>query len=251
MNKKILISVIVVSIVFTLTNCQSSIKYSLVETTKKQESSFSTIPSFFDWRLNSSKPVVTPVYDQGSCASSSSISASENIESRWALAGHQLIGLSFAQISACMNSSLDSTPPEAFQYVISAGGLESMNSYPASSCSTCNFNSSLVVAKISSWEWATKNQDEMEMAEYLYKNGPLSVCVAASTWTTYQGGIFSANKCTRNLDHCVLLVGYDLNEKYWTVRNSWGSSWGENGYLRLEFGKNACGVADIPTSSVI
>merc|ERR1711918_232778 len=55
-----------------------------------------------------------------------------------------------------------------------------------------------------------------------------------------------------DLDHCVQLVGYDMSgsSPYWKVRNSWGTSWGEDGFIRLPFGKNACGVAERRTSSM-
>jgi len=53
-----------------------------------------------------------------------------------------------------------------------------------------------------------------------------------------------------SLNHCVQIVGFDTTKSsasYWIVKNSWGDSWGEDGYVRLEFGTNACGVADEAT----
>ncbi len=65
-------------------------------------------------------------------------------------------------------------------------------------------------------------------------------------------GVLTKN-CGNSLDHCVQLVGYgtDAGTNYWSVRNSWGVSWGEVGYIRVERDKNLCGIADEPTSTYI
>ena len=61
----------------------------------------------------------------------------------------------------------------------------------------------------------------------------------------YSSGILDSNACGTNLDHAVLMVGYgtDNGTDYWLVKNSWGTSWGESGYIRLEIvsGKGICG----------
>jgi len=69
-----------------------------------------------------------------------------------------------------------------------------------------------------------------------------------------KGVITGYNTCPggwNDLDHCVLLTGYGTdaatNVPYWNVKNSWGSSWGEAGYIRLQRGVNMCGVADEAT----
>jgi C1A family cysteine protease len=82
---------------------------------------------------------------------------------------------------------------------------------------------------------------------------PVSVAVDAQAWSFYGGGIFS--NCGTSLDHGVLAVGYnydaeDNSKSYWIVKNSWGASWGESGYIRLAMG-NTCGIlnsASYPTA---
>ncbi len=70
---------------------------------------------------------------------------------------------------------------------------------------------------------------------------PVSICVDASNWSLYRSGVFS-NCGTTNLNHAVVLVGYNANDE-WIVRNSWGTSWGEVGYIRLKAG-NTCGLGN-------
>jgi len=73
-------------------------------------------------------------------------------------------------------------------------------------------------------------------------NGPVSVAVDANTWSFYSGGVMSS--CGSSLDHGVTLVAYNSGEGSVTIRNSWGNSWGEKGYIRLAAGKNMCGYAN-------
>ena len=94
-----------------------------------------------------------------------------------------------------------------------------------------------------------RNETEMQM--YVALRGPLSVCVNATSWHHYQGGVMTS--CAdRRTDHCVQLVGYgeDAGLKYWKLRNSWGKSWGETGFLRIEMFEDACDVSSIPTRTI-
>ena len=68
-------------------------------------------------------------------------------------------------------------------------------------------------------------------------NRPLGVSVDANKWSPYKSGIF--DNCGSSLDHDVLLVG--MSDSYWKIKNSWGTSWGENGFIRLKIG-NTCGI---------
>lgn len=66
---------------------------------------------------------------------------------------------------------------------------------------------------------------------------PIGVGVDASKWSAYHSGIF--NDCGKKIDHNVLLAGY--TDEYWIIKNSWGTTWGEKGYIRLATG-NTCGI---------
>jgi len=212
------------------------------------------LPSSFDWR---NKGVVTPVYNQGQCGSCWAFSTTENIESMWALAGNTLTSLSMQQIVDCDTSDDGcggGDPPTAYQYVQSAGGLDSYSSYPYTAQNGyCSFSSSNVVAQISGWNYATQSQDETQMANFLTQTGPLSICVDAESWQYYTGGIITASDgCGTSLDHCVMATGfaaYGTSMPYWIVRNSWGTDWGLSGYLYVEMGQNVCGIAQEATCS--
>uniref|UniRef100_A0A6B2LNZ1 Peptidase C1A papain C-terminal domain-containing protein n=1 Tax=Arcella intermedia TaxID=1963864 RepID=A0A6B2LNZ1_9EUKA len=137
---------------------------------------------------------------------------------------------------------------------MSAGGLETDADYPyTAQGGTCAFDKSKVKVTIKNWRYATQNKSESEMMQATVNWGPLSICVDASSWQLYDGGIFMASDCTTNLDHCVQIVGYDTTAAtpFWVVRNSWSDSWGENGFIRLQFGQDTCGLADEATSACI
>jgi cathepsin F len=208
----------------------------------------------FDWR-NHNPPVVTPVYNQGQCGSCWAFSITENIESQWALAGNTLTSLSMQQVVDCDTSDdgcNGGDPPTAYEYVISAGGMDPYSDYPyTAEDGSCTFNSGEVVAKISSYNTIGS---ETQAQQYLVQNGPLSVCVDASTWSSYNGGIImKGSGCGTSLDHCVMITGYgsESGTPFWWVRNSWGTDWGQNGYLQVEMGQDVCGIAQEITSSVV
>lgn len=68
---------------------------------------------------------------------------------------------------------------------------------------------------------------------------PISVVVDALNWASYKQGIF--NNCTSGINHAVLLVG--MTDQYWKIKNTWGTNWGESGFMRLAPG-NTCGICN-------
>jgi hypothetical protein len=212
---------------------------------------------------------VTPVKNQGQCGSCWAFSTTESVETAWFMAGHTLDELAPQQIVDCDKTDAGCNggdTPTAYQYVISAGGLETEADYPyTAKDGKCSFNSAEIDASISTWAWGITpcntaathtcdNQDEAGLMTQVSCIGPMSICVDAEPWQTYTGGIFNSATCLHgyyDLDHCVHLTGYgvDAGTQYWLVKNSWGVTWGEKGYIRLIYGKNMCGVADEVTFS--
>ena len=90
------------------------------------------------------------------------------------------------------------------------------------------------------------------------EKSPVSVCLNAGAWDDYTGGVLSEAACgghaAADVDHCVQLVGYNATDQanaYWIVRNSWSTSWGEDGYIYLSMDGNTCGVANEATVAVV
>jgi len=94
-------------------------------------------------------------------------------------------------------------------------------------------------------------EGEDDLADYLLNSGPLSVAVDANdNWQQYVGGVMPASRCEGQLDHAVQAVGIDTEAEkpYIKVRNSWGLGWGEEGHIRLAYGTNTCGIANMAST---
>mmetsp|Transcript_9761 Transcript_9761/g.19804 ORF Transcript_9761/g.19804 Transcript_9761/m.19804 type:complete len:159 (-) Transcript_9761:213-689(-) len=156
------------------------------------------------------------------------------------LTGETVI-LSPQQIVSCDRTSQGCNggwTESAYTYIKNNGGLETEDDYPYTSwignSGTCKSDSSKAAATLSGY---TTVSGEDNMASYVQSTGPLSVCLDASTWSSYTGGVMKV--CGSSVDHCVQAVGVlpDTAGGYWKVRNSWGTTWGESGFIRLEFGR--------------
>ena len=77
---------------------------------------------------------------------------------------------------------------------------------------------------------------------------PVAVAVDADSFQFYSSGILRCGSSHR-LNHAVFAVGYESNS-HWIIKNSWGTSWGESGYVRTGMGGNPCGVADYPAYAI-
>jgi len=229
-------------------------------------------PASIDW---STQGVLTAVKNQGQCGSCWAYSATEGIESYLAMNAGVLEELSEQQVISCDKTDAGCNGgdlPTAWNYVKKAGGIVKESAYPDTSNSKGKTGSckskklTNKVASVSGYSWAVpectggscSGQDEDGMKAVLASKGPISVCVNAGSWDSYSGGVLggSCSAAYDDLDHCVQLVGYDTTAStpYWKVRNSWGTSWGESGFIRLPMGKNFCGIADeagIPTAAVV
>lgn len=209
-----------------------------------------------DWRT---KGAVTAVKNQGQCGSCWSFSTTGNIEGQWFLAGNTLTSLSEQELVSCdtnddgCNGGL---MDNAFQWLISnnQGQIVTEASYPYVSgegnVPACSLSGKQFGAQISSYQDIA--HDEATMATKLGTNGPIAIAVDATSWQTYTGGILS--NCESNqLDHGVLLVGFESSgaTPYWIIKNSWGASWGESGYIRVAYGTNQCLINNYPTTSIV
>eukprot|EP00358_Blepharisma_japonicum_P004823 CAMPEP_0202942338 /NCGR_PEP_ID=MMETSP1395-20130829/2497_1 /ASSEMBLY_ACC=CAM_ASM_000871 /TAXON_ID=5961 /ORGANISM="Blepharisma japonicum, Strain Stock R1072" /LENGTH=353 /DNA_ID=CAMNT_0049638439 /DNA_START=614 /DNA_END=1675 /DNA_ORIENTATION=- len=206
------------------------------------------VPTSVDWRA---KGAVTGVKNQGDCGSCWSFSTTGAVEGTWFLAGHTLVSLSEQELMDCStsygNNGCDGgLMTNAFKFVMK-NGLTTEANYPyKGKTGSCNTSlESQVAAKISSYAVVTANNQNALMQAVASR--PVSIAVEAdqAAWQSYTGGIVTSG-CGTNLDHGVLIVGYNNanSPPYWIVKNSWGASWGEQGYIRIaiEGGKGICGI---------
>lgn len=206
--------------------------------------------------VNWAGTLTTPVKNQGYCGSCWAFSATEQIESDYILATGKTEVLAPQQITSCDKTSFGcngGTTESAYNYVVNTGGMETESDYPYTSgtagiTGSCSSNSKDFVVDISGYKTvSSRASGESDMASYVGATGPLSVCVDAESWSSYSSGVLKV--CGQSVDHCVQAVG--LNTKastpYWIVRNSWGVTWGEQGYIYLEYGENTCAVASDAT----
>lgn len=221
------------------------------------------LPTATDWRLHGA---VTPVKNQGTCGSCWSFSTTGNIEGQWFVAGHPLTSFSEQNFVSCdhllafgCNGGFSWI---AYSWVVSHqnGSIITEASYPYVSengtVPSCNLNDTSVGGHIIGGKLLSP-WDVEGMKNFIAFEGPLSVAVdATSLWDSYTGGIITS--CEGLLpNHEVLIVGYgnslqnSTNVEYWIVKNSWGPDWGEEGYIRIQTGKNLCLIETLANSAEV
>jgi len=211
------------------------------------------LPDSFDWR---DKGAVTPVKDQAQCGSCWAFCAVCAMEGAYFLEHNQLISLSEQQIVDCDeddNGCNGGWPSSAMDWIKSHGGLMTEEDYPyTAQDGSCKFDASKAKMQVKSVS-TFPSQSENKMMTALQQYGPLAIALDASKFDYYSGGIMNGSGCMAGSpDHGVAVVGWGVegSTKYWIVKNSWGDDWGENGYVRIERGNNACGVEDYPQGCV-
>ena len=219
------------------------------------------VPPSIDWR---EKGAVTPVKNQAKCGSCWAFASVQNMESHWAIKTGQLLELSTQQVTSCAPNPRQcggtggckgATSELGYEYVINASGLMLESSWPYSAvdgnCHELPVRAPRV-ANFSSYVAVPSNDQDAVLAA-VSSAGPLTIGVWATPMKQYAGGIFDGCSYTENvnINHAVQLVGYgtEAGKDYWIVRNSWGSSWGEGGFIRLLRESEAkCGMDTTPKS---
>jgi cathepsin L len=217
----------------------------------KVKPSAASLPTSWDW---SAKGAVTPIKNQGQCGSCWAFSTTGSVEGITFIETGTLPDLSEQQLVDCSASYGNDgcnggLMDYAFQYV-EANGLCSEQDYPykavTGTCQSSSCTPQLAAGRLYSYTDVPEG-DETDLGPAVYQQ-PVSIAIEAdsSAFQFYSSGVFNDPGCGEQLDHGVLIVGYGQTtsgQQYWKVKNSWGNTWGEAGYILMIRGKNECGLA--------
>eukprot|EP00121_Abeoforma_whisleri_P014799 Awhi_evm1s13647 len=218
------------------------------------------IPKSKDWRDDK---VVSEVKNQGSCGSCYSFSATGSLEGQYMKKTGKKVSLSEQQVVDCSkenNGCGGGLMDNVFKYINKAGGLESEREYPYVGRveRQCRADKSEEFVDVASFV-DIPSGDEAALTEAIATEGPISVGIDAShfSFQFYHSGVYNSWICSSTrLDHGVLAVGYGVEDstgkEYYIVKNSWGPSWGQGGYLWMSRNKNnQCGIATTASYPVL
>jgi len=229
------------------THLQNKRKVKLQHYRLKSKSKLSPI----DWRDYNGRSYVTSVKDQDACGCCFAFASSTVLE-YWSSRQGSPKSISPQHLMDCTSGgTLPDTGCDGglMEYVFEYANkhpvvLEVDEPYKDKS-TTCRRHKMWSHVQVHDYKVLVRDEDpkaEDEIEKILHMYGPVSIGVDSTTMDNYQGGIFKASMCSTDIDHAVTIVGYTKDA--WIIKNSWGPYWGENGYLYLERGKNACGVAE-------
>jgi C1A family cysteine protease len=220
-------------------------------------------PGNCDWRGQA----VTSVKNQASCGSCYTFSVAGAIEAALLKNQRRNLDLSEQQLVDCTLNRYSQNlnfgcgggdPATTMQHAIRYGmaqeheyPYQSGNSQKHGSCRSMQGSVNLQNLRL----MQVNARDENALANSLATYGPIAVTLNGenSDFYSYAGGVYNNPTCPTQINHAVLLVGYgtERNQPYWLIKNSWGATWGENGYMKLARGSNRCGIVSAASYFVV
>eukprot|EP00727_Mastigamoeba_balamuthi_P000574 m51a1_g10513 hypothetical protein (327) ;mRNA; f:191873-192981 len=201
-----------------------------------------------------------PIKNQGKCGSCWAFAAAGTAEGSWNMKhSPNVLSLSEQQLVSCDHlyayGCSGGDPYYALVWImrLNRGGLTGTADFPYTSgllgsvppCPKRLVNRARFTAAV----YLGTVLSDLSVMSYMVQYGPISVAVSADQFQLYHSGILDTSLCGNTeaaLNHAVVLVGYGTDSttgtQYWIVRNSWGTLWGESGYIRVVRGKNMCGI---------
>jgi cathepsin L len=216
------------------------------------------LPKEVDWRKHG---YVTPVKNQGQCGSCWAFSSTGALEGQNFRKTKKLVSLSEQNLIDCSTKQGNQgcnggIMDQAFDYIKINNGIDTEESYPyTEKDGVCHYNASTRGATDVGYVDIQKG-NETQLMEAIATVGPVSVAIDAgqNSFQLYSSGVYDEPMCTDQLDHGVLAVGYGVEDgkDYWLVKNSWGETWGLNGYILMSRNKdNQCGIADMASYPLV
>jgi len=209
-----------------------------------------------------SKGAVTPVKNQGQCGSCWAFSTTGSVEGANFLSTGKLVSVSEQELVSCSHNGNmgcnGGLMDNAFQWIVTNKGIDTESDYSYTAMTgTCDTAKEDVHAVTIDGFKDVPQNSEKDLAKAVTMQ-PVSVAIEADhqSFQLYKGGVYAASDCGTQLDHGVLVVGYGVDKAqkhkhFWKVKNSWGASWGEEGYIRMAKGGGAaagqCGIAMQPS----
>lgn len=225
----------------------------LSQTTKLEKSTISkstkTAPDSLDWR---EKGIVNPIKDQGSCGSCWAFSTITTSEGAYALTSGQLLQFSEQNLVDCVKTCYGCNggwQDKGLDYILQSqnGQFNTEADYPyTAQDGKCSYQPEKAIGKITKYvKIESGNEDDLKEKVATYGVVAISISAGNTPFMAYWGGILDDDSCLY-VDHAVATVGYGSEDgvDFWIVRNSWGTTWGEQGYCRMIRNKNnKCFVA--------
>ncbi|CAG4972955.1 unnamed protein product [Colias eurytheme] len=202
---------------------------------------------------------VTEIKDQKRCGSCYAFSSIGNIEGQYAKVHNtKAISLSEQQIVDCDRTShgcYGGWPHNVFNSLAAEGGSMREEEYPyAGVQGQCRVDGSRIAARVTGGQ-QLQISDEAGLKDALVQYGPLSVVIGVNREFMLLRGksVFKPMTSCQEGPHAVLLIGYgnDGIDDYWLLKNSWGTTWGDQGYYRMVMGQHACNIGDYAASATV